>query len=138
MSKGFKAIWRSTHLIWSLLPFLMVILASYLFAQSLSGTDLKWLQERERTSKWGRDPFLIPQERQEAPQAKEELEETPLSLSAIIYREGRGIAIINNKILRVGDIIDKMQLIGIMEDRVILKGPREVKELTVNKFALER
>lgn len=131
------SIWR-LGIYFVILLSLLITPTSSSLAQSLSGRDLKWLEERERSSKWGRDPFLVPQERQETPQAKEELQETPLSLSAIIYREGRGIAIVNNKIMRVGDIIDKMQLIGIMEDRVILKGPMEVKELKVNKFALER
>lgn len=128
--------WLGIYLI---LPLMLLIMpALSVFAQSLSGVDLKWLEERERLSKWGRDPFLAPQEKQYGSRAKEEIPEAPLALSAIIYREGRGIAIINNKIMRVGDILDKMELVRIMEDRVILKGPKGEEELKVNKFALER
>lgn len=118
---------------------IIVIIPTFsIFSQSLSGIDLKWLEKRERSLKWGRDPFLMPQGGPDGQQIKEESPETPLALSAIIYREGRGIAIINNKIMRVGDIMDKIELIRIMEDRVILKGPRGEEELKVNKFATER
>ncbi len=108
------------------------------FAQSLSGLDTRWLEERDRSLKWGRDPFFIPQEKVDIPKGKEEVLGPRLSLSAIIYRNGSGIAIINNKIMRVGDVIEKMELTGIMEDRVTLRGPGGEEEIRVNKFALER
>ncbi|MEK6576864.1 MAG: hypothetical protein AABZ05_04635 [Nitrospirota bacterium] len=108
------------------------------FAQSLSGLDTRWLEERDRSLKWGRDPFLIPQEKVDISKGKEEVLGPHLSLSAIIYRDGSGIAIINNKIMRVGDVIEKMELTGIMEDRITLRGPGGEEELRVNKFALER
>ncbi|MEK7872111.1 MAG: hypothetical protein AAB244_07005 [Nitrospirota bacterium] len=119
--------------------FLVLLVPDYqIFAQSLSGLDTRWLEERDRFSKWGRDPFHIPQEKVDIPKGKEEDLGLKLSLSAIIYRDGSGIAIINNKIMRVGDVIEKMELTGIMEDRVTLRGPGGGEELRVNKFALER
>ncbi len=108
------------------------------FAQSLSGLDTRWLEERDRSSKWGRDPFHIPQEKVDVPKGKEEDLGPKLSLSAIIYRDGSGIAIINNRIMRVGDVIEKMELTGIMEDRVTLRGPGGEEEVRVNKFAVQR
>ena len=117
---------------------LLLIPDHQVFAQSLSGLDTRWLEERDRSSKWGRDPFHIPQEKVDIPKGKEEDLGPKLSLSAIIYRDGSGIAIINNKIMRVGDVIEKMELTGIMEDRVTLRGPGGGEELRVNKFALER
>lgn len=103
-------------------------------AQSLSEINTQWLERQENALQWGRDPFSLP-----GPSTGSAIStEGDFHLSAIIYREGRGVAIINNKILRKGDMIEGRRITEIMEDRVILQGIAGEKELRVNKFVLGR
>ncbi|MBI3595861.1 MAG: hypothetical protein HY203_01755 [Nitrospirae bacterium] len=105
---------------------------SFLRAQPLSEINTQWLERQEKALQWGRDPFVLPN-----PSAGTGSEpEGEFHLSAIIYRSGRGVAIINNKILRKGDMIEGRQITEILEDRVVLQGPAGEKELRVNKFVL--
>ena len=122
----------------SLLPFIgcclmLMVTASPSRGQPLSEIDIQWLERQEKALQWGRDPFVLPgQSTGTVSEAEGEYH-----LSAIIYRSGRGVAIINNKILRKGDTIEGRQISEILEDRVILQGPSGEKELRVNKFVLD-
>jgi hypothetical protein len=103
-------------------------------AQPLSEINTQWLERQERALQWGRDPFALP-----SPSAGAGIStDGEFHLSAIIYRAGRGVAIINNKILRQGDMIEGKRIAEIWEDRVVLKSAAGEKELRVNKFVLGR
>lgn len=102
--------------------------------QSLSDLNLEWLKKKEEALRWGRDPFMLP-EKQPGDGGKEAAS-GEFRLSAIIYRAGRGVAIINNRIVRVGDVIEEMQVAEIQQDRVILKSASGNTELRVNRFVL--
>lgn len=103
-------------------------------AQPLSEINMQWLERQERALQWGRDPFALPSPSAGAGTATD----GEFHLSAIIYRAGRGVAIINNKILRKGDMIEGRRIAEILEDRVVLQGAAGEKELRVNKFVLGR
>ena len=121
-----------TFLFLLLTPYSSPLTPAFVEAQPLSEINTQWLERQENALQWGRDPFVLPSQstgmRLEA--------EGEFHLSAIIYRSGRGVAIINNKILRKGDTIEGRQITEILEDRVILQGPSGEKELRVNKFVL--
>jgi hypothetical protein len=101
--------------------------------QSLVDINLHFLQQKKSANDWGRDPFLlpaVPKKRLTSDRGKR------FSLSAIIYKEGSGAAIINNQITRRGDQIGGMAVHEIQPDRVILKNELEVLELRVDPFTL--
>ncbi|MBI3994620.1 MAG: hypothetical protein HY349_01455 [Nitrospirae bacterium] len=104
-------------------------------AQPLSEINTQWLERQEKAMQWGRDPFALPGSSASGAGVTTDGE---FHLSAIIYREGRGVAIINNKILRKGDMIEGRRIAEILEDRVVLQGAGGEKELRVNKFVLGR
>jgi hypothetical protein len=103
-------------------------------AQPLSEINMPWLERQEKALQWGRDPFALPSQSPGAGITTD----GEFHLSAIIYRAGRGVAIINNKILRKGDTIEGRRITEILEDRVVLQGAAGEKELRVNKFVLGR
>jgi hypothetical protein len=121
-----------TFLFLLLTPYSSLLTPAFLGAEPLSEIDTQWLERQEKALQWGRDPFVLPS--QSTGTVSEP--EGEYHLSAIIYRSGRGVAIINNKILRKGDTIEGRQITEILEDRVILQGPLGEKELRVNKFVL--
>ncbi len=94
---------------------------------------------KKESPKWGRDPFAAPGSRSARtpsdihPSPPVVSAETALSLSAIIYKEGEGAAIINDRIVRRGDSIDGMEVVEVFQDRVMLKGPSRVVELRVGR-----
>ena len=104
--------------------------------RALSDINLEWLKKKEQALRWGRDPFLLPEK--QPGQGGKEAVEGEFRLSAIIYRAGRGVAIINNRIVRVGDVIEEMKVAEIRQDRVILRSAAGNKELRVNRFVLSR
>ena len=112
----------------------LLLTPTFLRAQSLSEINIQWLERQERALQWGRDPFALPGQSAGTGLATD----GEFHLSAIIYREGRGVAIINNKILRKGDMIEGRRIAEILEDRVVLQGAAGEKELRVNKFVLGR
>lgn len=105
-----------------------------LFAQSLSDINLDWLERQENYKQWGRDPFDLPS----AQGGEESGTEGGLKLSAIIYRKNRGVAIINDRILRKGDRIGGKEIARILADRVILRDGSGERELLVNRFSFGR
>jgi hypothetical protein len=126
-------------MIWVLSLFLLLTpcasrLTGNLMAQSLSEINTQWLERQEKALQWGRDPFALPSQSAGTGIATD----GEFHLSAIIYRAGRGVAIINNKILRKGDTIEGRRITEILEDRVVLQGAAGEKELRVNKFVLGR
>ncbi len=121
-------------------PLLMILMSGDLLhpvsspAQPLSEINIQWLERQERALQWGRDPFALPSPSAGAGTATD----GEFHLSAIIYRAGRGVAIINNKILRKGDLIEGRRIAETLEDRVVLQSAAGEKELRVNKFVLGR
>lgn len=105
-------------------------------APSLIDMNRAFLEEKQNTTEWGRDPFILPARPNE--QGTWNSVETDagksFSLSAIIYRDGEGAAIINHRILRLGDRIDGMMVQEILSDRVILREGSRMLELKVDQF----
>jgi hypothetical protein len=82
--------------------------------------------------KWGRDPFALPVE--EKGGGSGIIFGRDLRLSAIINGPGRGVAIINNRILREGDTIEGVQVVKILNDRVMLNDESGYRELRINRL----
>lgn len=127
--KRFVFIMLLLHL---LTPYSLRLTPAVLMAQSLSEINKQWLERKEAELRWGRDPFVLPRR----PTGGGMEAEGEFHLSAIIYRAGRGVAIINNKILRPGDMIEGRRVAEIREDRVVLQDAVGKKELRVNKVVL--
>jgi hypothetical protein len=81
---------------------------------------------------WGRDPFALPME--ENSNGLNVVFGRDLRLSAIINGPGRGVAIINNRILREGDTIEGVQVVEILSDRVMLNDESGHRELRINRL----
>lgn len=109
--------------------------------------------EQKERSRWGRDPFyrerrtrIFGTERNTAGKRSGEKEEPEqrdeepgkshnLSLSAIIFRDGVGVAIINDRIVRMGDAIEKgVKVSDILTDRVVLLEGERLVVLRVRPF----
>ncbi|MBI3812393.1 MAG: hypothetical protein HY283_09360 [Nitrospirae bacterium] len=117
-----------------LTPYSLRLTPVVLRAQPLSEINTEWLERQEKALQWGRDPFALPGQ----PSGAGVAADGEFHLSAIIYRAGRGVAIINNKILRQGDMVEGRRITEILPDRVVLQGATGEKELRVNKFVLGR
>lgn len=114
----------------------LLLIPSYAQEQALSDINIEWLKKKEEALRWGRDPFMLP-EKQPGDGGKEAAS-GEFRLSAIIYQAGRGVAIINNRIVRVGDVIEEMQVAEIRQDRVILRSASGNQELRVNRFLVSQ
>jgi hypothetical protein len=95
--------------------------------ESLLDRDLHPLPKPR--SRWGRDPFLLNRAEERKPENTGNL-----ALSAIIFREGGGAAIINDQIVRLGDTIGEGVVTAILSDRVLVQERGRVLELRVEPF----
>lgn len=103
-------------------------------AHSLSDVNLSFLKQGKESMEWGRDPFVLPVRPVGEPQQVANAMEKPFSLSAIIYKNGAGTAIINGRILRKGDQIEGMEISEVYPDRVLLREGLRNLELRVDPF----
>jgi len=85
--------------------------------------------------RWGRDPFILPEMKSSRNSIPTE---DGLHLSAIIYRDGDGVAIINNRILREGDSVEGKRIEEILPDRVVLTDSTGRREIRVDQFKMDR
>ena len=108
--------------------------ASSADARSLSDVNLSFLKQGKASMEWGRDPFVLPVRPVGEPQQTTNQMEKPFSLSAIIYNNGTGAAIINGRILRKGDQIEGMEISEVHPDRVLLREGLRNLELRVDPF----
>ncbi|HLG22761.1 MAG TPA: hypothetical protein VI382_08085 [Candidatus Manganitrophaceae bacterium] len=99
--------------------------------ESLLDMNIAYLEQKRILTRWGRDPFSLPPPSGGEPSIEGR---EPLSLSAIIYREGKGAAIINDQIVREGDRIEGLEVEQVFSDRVFLREGSRVKELKVRQF----
>jgi hypothetical protein len=100
---------------------------------ALSDLNVEWFEKRQRAQNWGRDPFVLPDA---SSSQTGMLSDGDLHLSAIIYRQGRGVAIINDQILRKGDVVGGKQVAEIKQDHVVLQDASGRHELRVNRFVM--
>ncbi len=77
---------------------------------------------------WGRDPFV-----QARPDLDEENILSKLRLSAISVQGDSRMALINSKLVRVGDVINGLKVNSIDADRVILASGNRTYQLTWEK-----
>ncbi|MCG3114783.1 MAG: hypothetical protein LLH30_03800 [Candidatus Manganitrophus sp. SA1] len=105
-------------------------------ALSLIDMNRAFLEEKQSATDWGRDPFILPAPLPDQALLNRVENEAgkAFSLSAIIYRDGEGAAIINHRILRLGDRIEGMMVQEILSDRVILREGSKIMELKVDQF----
>lgn len=83
--------------------------------ESLSDLNLIIPSKKIANAPWGRDPF--------APLTGDEVgKPANLKLTAIIYNAKKPSAIVNNKIIYVGDNVDGQKVIDITKQYVILRG----------------
>jgi hypothetical protein len=106
---------------------------------ALSDQNLGWLERQGQSDHWGRDPFAAPRRPAPSESSRVDLPQfapdaIDLHLSAIIYGEGRGLAIINNSILRKGDRVGDKEIVDILRDRVVLRDAAGEQELRVDAF----
>src|SRR5581483_1454871 len=107
---------------------------SHIEARSLSDVNLSFLKQGKDSMEWGRDPFVLPVRPTGEPYQVANQVEKQLSLSAIIYNNGTGAAIINGRIVRKGDQIEGMEIGEIHPDRVLLREGLRNLELRVDPF----
>ncbi len=100
--------------------------------KSLLDVNLNGLEKNESRYKWGSDPFFMPGT-QKGKEGAAKID--GMTLNGVIHRNGSGIAIINNRIMRKGDAVAGKRLIEILVDRVILSDGDERIELMVEKFS---
>ncbi len=101
---------------------------------SLMDVNTTGLEKNESQYKWGNDPFLVPKNMRHKGQ-EGALRINGMVLNGIIYKSGGGVAIINNKIIKKGDIVSGKKLVEILKDRVILSDGDEKIELMVERFS---
>ena len=98
-------------------------------AQAISDINLEWLEKSQDTQDWGEDPFVLP--RTFTTEDNRSFDGS-IRLSAIIHRKGKGVAIINNRIVRKGDTLRGMKVVAILKDRVKLRDGTGEHELRLN------
>lgn len=98
-------------------------------AQAISDINLSWLEKSQETRDWGEDPFILP--RTFTTEDHRSFDGN-IRLSAIIHRKGKGVAIINNRIVRKGDKLRGMKVVAILKDRVKLGDGSGEHELRLN------
>ncbi len=82
-------------------------------------------------SRWGRDPFDL-----EPIGLLGGASGGDLVLSGVVYRPGAAVAILNERLVRVGDAVEGWSVTAILPDRVVLRGPGGVRELFIKPFAM--
>lgn len=101
---------------------------------SIMDVNTAGLEKNESQYKWGNDPFLAPKNMRQKGQ-EGALKINGMVLNGVIYKSGGGVAIINNKIMKKGDVVAGKKLVEILKDRVILSDGDEKIELMVEKFS---
>lgn len=91
---------------------------------------LRHEREAAKVPPWGRDPFVL-STTLAGGEGQEDIE-TQLRLSAIILGAKRAVAIINNRVARVGDMIEGRHVVKILRDRVIVRDETGDKTLPLN------
>lgn len=81
--------------------------------ETLEFKPMGTLKIEEDTEKWGEDPFV--RDFSYAAEMKS------LVVSAITISKNEAYAVINNQVVRVGDIIDGKKIVAIEKDRVIVE-----------------
>tara|TARA_Y100000782_G_scaffold106960_1_gene128441 strand:+ start:294 stop:617 length:324 start_codon:yes stop_codon:yes gene_type:complete len=76
------------------------------------------------------DPMRPPQWHNSAPQTEPEVA-VPLSLQQIRWRGQGASAVINNQLVRTGDLVDGARVLAIKPDRVTIKIRKKVIELSL-------
>ncbi len=139
--------WAILLMLLAFSPFLIFDLEAAGENLSLSEMNKPFVEQKRGASpRWGRDPFAIPirplrsdtvgvdKEASKDASKEESKSGKAVSLSAIIYKGGEGAAIINGRIVRKGDIVEGMEVLQVLLDRVVLKEGSRVVELRVDRF----
>lgn len=88
--------------------------------------------QRIEKAKWGADPFKSVIKRSPKPTDKPD-DGLKLILSGIVFNEKSPMAVINNKTVRPGDIIDGTRIVSINRKSVIVERSGKQFQLTVTK-----
>jgi hypothetical protein len=95
--------------------FLVTAVAHDNVKESLSELNRILPSKKAAVVPWGRDPFVVLT-------VKKAEDTVALKLTAIIYNNRKPSAIVNNKIIYIGDSIEGQKVIDITKQYVILRG----------------
>ncbi len=130
---------------------LLIIMLVSFFPMTGKANSLKTNQENpaqkilKENRRWGRDPFYRERPRVNNKQGypsemeiQETKEEIDFLLSAIIFKDGNGVAIINDRIVRRGDSLgDGVVVKRILSNKVVLREGKRTVVLRVQPFRSE-
>lgn len=90
------------------------------------------LEQPETYSTWGRDPFsgfyhLTSR------QAKADSSD-PLTLNGIIWKDGKGLALIGNEILKEGDRMGHLEIVAIKRNQVVCRKGKKLITLFLKNY----
>jgi hypothetical protein len=106
--------------------FLCVVFGPLVFAQS-EATDFS------AASSWGRDPFtsaeldMVTVDSMMGADVENEIRQRRFNLTGILKRGNRAVAIVDQELVREGDLIDDAEVLKIETEKVVLK--QDDKEL---------
>ncbi len=86
------------------------------------------------TTRWGRDPFYIPPKVVAKKRLRKVRKEPILNLKGISFRAEGAVALINDRIVKAGDVIGKYKVIKIEKKRVILWDGKKRKILELSNI----
>lgn len=78
---------------------------------------------------WGENPFLIERNTPRAPELPENPGKQEVQLQGILWDPEAPTAIINNRVVAVGDQVDRWEVMEIRKDRVFLSDGTSTREL---------
>lgn len=105
-----------------------LIAANMTFLVSVRQSEAQWIQQEDEWKKpWGKDPFG------EAGVTFELGGPSSFSLSGIVWDEKMPVAIVNDKLLQTGDLIDGCQVKTIFKSSVSLSCDDKIFELKLFK-----
>lgn len=85
-------------------------------------------------TEWGEDPFYIPEIMKITKRRRHKIYTPKLQLFAISYKGDQSAALINDKFLRAGDLIEGFYLKKIEKNRVLLSDGKKTIILTLVKY----
>ncbi len=127
-----KRIWLLPLIFLSLLPL------NYVVSETQVDADMGPEIEQTENNRWGRDPFYRDRTRENNEgenNVEEQEDKVDFLLSAIIFRDGKSVAIINDQIFRPGDKIGTDVIVSrILPHKVFLREGTRTIVLQVKPF----
>ena len=97
-----------------------------------AGKEVWEMQLARWNQNWKRDPFILSAEKNEE-EKKSILREFSFSLSGIVWKKNKLLALIDDYIVQTGDIIDGYTVLEITENKVVLEKDDKKYQLFLKK-----